>query len=96
MRSPVSGLRKYDAGGRVQTKPRRRHPGIVDCRRDVTGRVHSRRQLEPAIVEDLDELLQTFAGLGDHEIEITRHPARSEDDHRHATHENGLEPKSRQ
>ena len=73
-----------------------RHPRIVDCRDDVAATVHSRRQLEPPIVEELDELLQTFAGLWDDEIEVARHPARPDDEQRHSTHENRLEAEFRQ
>jgi hypothetical protein len=71
---PRVAVAEIATGGSVEPKPNRGDPTVVDRRDDLAMFVNSRGELEPVLVEDVNERRQAIAGRGDDEIEVSRDP----------------------
>src|SRR3990172_8861791 len=81
----IRGLR------RIEAKPNGRHLSVGDRRDNFSHFVETRDKLQTMVVEQVDGAIETVVRMGDHEVEITRDPSRSQHHQRHASHQRWLE-----
>ena len=90
-RRPVSALKKYALAGASRRSRMAATLRLADRRGHLSHVVQTRDELESTVVEESDRTSKTVAWMRDHEIEVTRHSARSQHHKGHASHEHWLE-----